>query len=350
MYRSTFYLITLFLGVCVVPSVQATELDILRFPALGDSQGKVVLVAGDEEYRSEESMPMLAKILSVRHGYDCTVLFSMSQDGRYIDPNNSSGIVGWEALDDADLMIIGTRFRKPNEAQAAHITKFINDGKPVIGIRTATHAFNGKGSFGGDISYGAFGRKILGEQWVSHHGGHKRQGARGVAVDATKGHPILNSVNDVFAPSDVYGVTHLTDADTILLRAAVTETLDPQSANIQGPKNDPMQPFAWLHPYQSPSGTKGQSFCTTAGASLDLVNDDLRRMLVNAVYFLTDKTVPEKADVRFVDPFYPSFFGFIREKGYWEKLNVQPSDFGMGKSPHYQDPQGSPQWAFRDQP
>lgn len=332
------------------PMVKAADLDLLRFPASGDSKGSIVLVAGDEEYRSEESMPMLAKVLSVRHGFDCTVLFAMSADGQYIDPNNQSGIVGWETLGAADLMIIGTRFRKPSESQAEHITKFINDGKPVIGIRTATHAFNGKGSFGGDVSYGAFGRKILGEQWVNHHGGHKRQGARAVSVDSAKDHPILNSVNDIFAPSDVYGVKHLTAADTILLRAAVTETLDPKSPNIAGPKNDPMQALAWLHPYQSPQGTKGQSFCTTAGASVDLVNDDLRRLLVNAVYFLTGKTVPKQADVSFVDPFYPSFYGFIREEGYWAKVNLQPADFGLGKTPHLKDPQGSPEWPFRDRP
>ncbi|MCA9135793.1 MAG: ThuA domain-containing protein [Planctomycetales bacterium] len=331
-------------------SAVAADSSVLHFSAKEPANGKVVLVAGDEEYRSEESMPMLAKILSVHHGFDCTVLFSMSEDGTYVDPNHSAGIVGWEALDDADLMIIGTRFRTPSESQAAHITRFIDAGKPLIGIRTATHAFNGKGSFGGDVTYGSFGRKILGEQWVSHHGQHKRQGARGVLVDGTKNHPILNSVTDVFAPSDVYGVTHLTDDDTILLRAAVTESLDPKSANIDGAKNDPMQPFAWLHHYVSPNGTKGQSFCTTAGASVDLVNEDLRRMIVNAVYFLTEKPVPEKADVSFVDPFYRTFFGFINDKEYWANLGIRPTDFAIGKSPHYPDPKGSPEWPFRDRP
>jgi type 1 glutamine amidotransferase len=350
MYRRTLLSTTLLFGVLAVPVAQAAGSGVLRFPASGDSQGKIVLVSGDEEYRSEESMPMLAKILSIKHGYDCAVLFAMSQDGQYIDPNNQSGIVGWNELDDADLMIIGTRFRTPSESQAAHITKFINAGKPVIGIRTATHAFNGKGTFGGEVTYGAFGRKILGEQWVNHHGGHKRQGARGVLVDASKDHPILRSVKNVFAPSDVYGVTHLTDADTILMRAAVTETLNPKSPNIEGPKNDPMQPFVWLHSYVSPDGTEGQSFCTTAGASVDLVNEDLRRMLVNAVYFLLDRPVPEKADVDYVDPFYPTFFGFITDDSYYPNLNLQPSDFALGKAPSRDDPQGSPEWSFRDRP
>ena len=65
----------------------------------------------------------------------------------------------------------------------------------------------------------------------------------------------------MFAPSDVYGVRHLTDQDTILLRGAVTKTMDPKSENVEGKKNDPMQALAWLHPYVAPDGkTKGEAF------------------------------------------------------------------------------------------
>ncbi|TWT64855.1 ThuA domain-containing protein [Allorhodopirellula solitaria] len=310
--------------------------------------GDIVLVSGDEEYRSEESMPMLAKILSQHHGFRCTVVFSHSEDGSYIDPNNPTGLRGLEALDDADLMIIATRFRTPGEDEAEHITQFLNDGKPVIGMRTATHAFTGKGSFGDKIPFGKWGRQILGEQWVNHHGGHKRQGARGVIEDANAEHPILNSVADVFAPSDVYGVTHLTDKDQILLRAAVTESLDPDSENVDGEKNDPMQPFAWLHPYEAPNGSEGRSFATTAGASVDLVSEDLRRMIVNAAFYLTGHDVPAKANVDFVDPYHPAFYGFIREKNFWKNADLQPSDFGLGQSTDMPDPPGSPEWPYRD--
>jgi hypothetical protein len=316
-------------------------------PPSGTENGKhVVLVAGDEEYRTEESMPMLGKILSQRHGFKCTVVFSYSADGSYIDPNHQQGLRGLSALDSADLMLIGTRFRQPIAEEAAHVTKFLNDGKPVIGIRTATHAFNGAGSFG-DISFGTFGLKVLGEQWVSHHGGHKREGARGHIQKKFASHAILQGVKDVFAPSDVYGVVHLTEADQILMRASVTENLDPSSKDVQGPKNDPMQPFAWLHSYEAPNGKQGQSFCTTGGASVDLVNEDLRRMLVNATYHLTGLDVPAMAKVDFVDPFYPSFYGFINTADYWKKADMQPEDYGLGKSPSLPDPKGSPSWPFR---
>jgi len=321
----------------------------LKAPHASDSTKHIVLVAGDEEYRTEESMPMLAKILSQYHDFNCTVLFSFGpDDADYIDPNNQKGLRGLETLNDADLMLIGTRFRQPSAEQARQITAFLNSGKPVIGIRTATHAFNGAGAFG-DISYGEFGLKVLGEQWVSHHGRHKREGARGVIEEANAGHPVLSGVKDVFAPSDVYGVVHLTDADQILLRGAITETLDPKSPILtDDPRNSPMQPLAWLHDYTTPDGKgTGKSFCTTAGASVDLVNEDLRRMIVNAAIFLTGGDVPESAKVDFVDPFYPSFYGFINAKTYWSDANRKPEDYGLGKTPSMPDPPGSPEWPFR---
>jgi putative heme-binding domain-containing protein len=307
----------------------------------------IVLVSGDEEYRTEESMPMLAKILSQKHGFRCTVLFAMAAEGDYIDPNASSGIRGWDSLADADLMIIGTRFRKPSASDAKHIAEFLNAGKPVIGIRTATHAFNGDGDIGG-LKYSDWGLKILGETWVSHHGHHKVEGARAVVEPGKEQHPILRSVGAFFAPSDVYGVIHLTDADEILQRGAVTASLDPNSPNLDDKRNQPMQPLSWLHTYTSPDGKKkGKSFCTTAGASVDFVDENLRRLIVNASYHLTGREVPVEADVVYVDPFYPSFYGFITDPNHFKLLNLKPEDFALGKSPHYPDPKGSPAWPFR---
>ena len=165
---------------------------------------------------------------------------------------------------------------------------------------------------------------------------------------ANAAHPVLNSVRDAFGPSDVYGVKHLTDADTVLLRGAVTRSLDPKSEIIVGGKNDPMQALAWMHPYTAPNGKKGNSFCTTAGASCDLVSEDMRRIVVNAAYHLVGLKVPKKADVKFVDPFHPSFYGFIRDKNHWPGLDMQAEDYGLGMHPQQPDPKGSPKWPFRD--
>jgi hypothetical protein len=77
----------------------------------GPGQGKhIVFLAGDEEYRSEEGLPMLAKVLSQRHGFKCTVLFPIDPDGT-INPNNKASLPGAEALDSADAVVMLLRFR-----------------------------------------------------------------------------------------------------------------------------------------------------------------------------------------------------------------------------------------------
>lgn len=339
------------LGLLCIGNLTRAADDRLVFAPHAPNGRHVVLIAGDEEYRSEETMPMLGKLLA-RHGFRCTVLFSFGPHGAdYIDPNHQAGLRGIAVLQRADLVILGTRFRRPDKSAAAHITEYLEAGKPWIGLRTATHAFRGDETFGGTLKYSDFGLKILGEQWVRHHGQHQVQGTRSVVEPAGAAHPILQGVGEIFAPTDVYGVEHLTRNDRILLRAAVTESLQPSSPNVQGEQNDPLQPLAWLHPYVSPSGTaRGTSFCTTAGASVDFVDPDLRRLVVNACFFLTGQKVPAQADVQFVDPFYPSFYGFIRDADYWRRADKRPADYALSTSSHMPDPPGSPSWDFRPRP
>ncbi len=107
-----------------------------------DKAKKVVLVSGDEEYRSEEALPMLAKILSEQHGFDCVVLFAINPETVTVDPNYGRNIPGLHHLDDADAMVIFTRFRDLPVWQMKHIDAFCKRGGSIIGLRTATHAFN----------------------------------------------------------------------------------------------------------------------------------------------------------------------------------------------------------------
>lgn len=322
----------------------ALAADWLHLPAKeGTANGKkIVLVSGDEEYRTEETCPMLAKILSQKHGFDCTVLFAINPDGGYIDSNYQKNIPGTEALDSADLLIIGTRFRQLPDDQIAHFAKFLDAGKPVIGFRTATHAFSG-GAKTGEFKWAEFGLKILGEKWVSHHGAHKKEGTRSSVVTSNGSHDVLKSVGEIFATTDVYGIANLDETTaTILLRGIVTESLDPSSKAVAGKKNDPMMPLAWLREYTAPNGTKkGQAFCTTLGASVDFADEDLRRMVVNAAYVLTGLKVPTKAAVEFVDKFEPSFYSGLGSDVY-KKLNRKPADYALGKSPATGEPMALP--------
>ncbi len=331
MKRTLFLALSLALFV-VHPSFSA---DWLHLPAKeGTANGKkVVLISGDEEYRSEESCPMLAKLLSQKYGYDCTVLFSINPDGGYIDSNYQKNIPGTAALDSADLLIIGTRFRQLPDEQLAPIAAFLNAGKPVIGFRTATHAFSGSAKTG-DFKWSDFGFNILGERWVNHHGAHNKEGTRSVIEAAHKGNEILRGVGEIFGFTDVYGIKNLDEkAATILLRGAVTESLSGASKNLTGPKNAPMMPLAWLREYMAPNGTtKGKAFCTTLGASVDFGNENLRRLIINAALYLTAQKVPAKADVTPVDKFEPTYYGNLKGD-YYKKLNRKPEDFALGKSP-----------------
>lgn len=306
----------------------------LEFPATdGPGKGKhIVLVSGDEEYRSEETNPMLAKILSVHHGFKTTVLFAIDADTGIIHPNNQTNIPGLEVLADADLVIVNLRFRKLPDDQLQHFADYVNSGKPLIGLRTATHAFNTK-SRAADFEWNKFGLDFLGERWVAHHGKHKVEGARGVFVEANRKNSVLNGVDDIFAPSDVYTVKNLDESKaTVLVRAAVTETLAPDSKILaDDPRNNPMQAAIWLRKYTAPGGKNGMALTTTMGASVDFKSAGLRRVIVNGVYKLTGLDVPEKANVKFVDPFQPTFFG-VNPTEYWQEIALKPEDFALGKS------------------
>ena len=143
----------------------------------GPGQGKhIVFVTGDDEYRSEEGMPMLAKILSVRHGFKCTVLFAVDPKTGVIKPDHQTNIPGLEALDSADLMVLFLRFRELPDKQMKHIVDFTHSGKPIIGLRTATHAFNysrNKNSkfrpltFNSGKPRGGWGGLVLGDTWLN---------------------------------------------------------------------------------------------------------------------------------------------------------------------------------------
>ncbi len=303
-------------------------------PAPGANNGRhVVFLTGDEEYRSEEGLPMLAKILSQRHGFKCTVLFPLDADGT-INPDNQKSLPGAEALDPADAVVMLLRFRQWPEEQLQHFVEAVNRGVPIIGLRTSTHAFTGAANkpFGGD-----FGKNVLGERWVNHWGRHKSEATRGVVEAAAKDDVLFRGVGEVFGSSDVYEAYPPADAK-ILLRGAVLKGMMPDSAPADYRKtrstdkeeqgvNDPMMPIAWTREVKNAAGKTNRILCTTMGAATDLLDEDLRRLVVNGVFWGLGIEVPTKADVALVDPYEPSMYGF---KGY--RKGLKPDDLALGKT------------------
>src|SRR5262249_43781847 len=170
----------------------------------GPGKGKhLVLISGDQEYRSEETIPQLAKILATRHGFKCTVLFTVDKDGT-INPTVNN-VPGLEALKTVDLMVIFTRFLNLPDDQMQHIADYLAAGKPVVGLRTSTHAFNipagqkfSRFSYNsGDKDYRqGFGKQVLGETWVNHHGQHGKEGTRVRSTEAGAKPPSLTAIKD----------------------------------------------------------------------------------------------------------------------------------------------------------
>ncbi|WP_395740853.1 hypothetical protein [Prosthecobacter sp.] len=327
----------------VLSLLAATSLcaaDHVVYEPAGAPKGKhIVLLSGDEEYRSEEAMPMLGKLLSQRHGFKCTVLFSVGADG-VIDPTAGGSLSHPEALDSADAIVMLLRFRHWDEATSKKFEAAVNRGVPIVALRTSTHAFSGyakdspfaKWNFNND---GGWGRKVLGETWVSHWGRHKVEATKGIIEAANASLPVLRGVSDLFANTDVYEAAPPADA-TILVRGQILQgmTADTPPASykkatagkVEQEVNTPMMPVAWLRVVKNDAGTTNKVLASTMGAATDLENEGLRRLVVNGVFWGLGMEVPEKADVRIVGEYKPTMYGF----GGFQK-GLRPEGFELAK-------------------
>jgi type 1 glutamine amidotransferase len=297
----------------------AFSADWLTIPGgTGPGKGKrVVLISGDEEYRSEQALPQLARILATRHGFDCTVLFAIDPKDGTINPDRNDNIPGLDALDKADLMVLFTRFRNLPDAQMKHIVDYVESGRPIVAIRTATHAFNltpgstyARWSWNSKEWDGGFGRQMLGETWVAHHGKHKMQSTRGIIAAGQERNPILRGIGNgaIWAPTDVYEVRlPLPEGTTTLVLGQVVEGMKESDAAAEGVVNDPMMPVAWTRSYRG-----ARVFTTTMGSAEDLLNEAFRRLLVNACYWAVglEGRIDVRSSVGLVGEYEPLAFGF----------------------------------------
>lgn len=324
-------------------SPKPTDEPWLTFPG-GDGAGKgrnVVLIAGDQEYRSEEALPQLARILAKRHGFNCTVLFCIDPADGTINPTINN-VPGLEKLRTADLVVLFARFLDLPNDQMKPILDYVESGKPLVALRTSTHAFNLTGPTYARWSWksaepgweGGFGRRVLGETWVAHHGDHGKEGTRGIIAPGQDGHPILKGIEpgSIYGPTDVYTVRVPLPGDSVpLVLGEVTETLAPDSPPVAA-KNAPMMPVAWTRTYTGASGKPARVFTTTMGASQDLSYEGTRRMLVNAVYWALgmEGQIAARSDVAFVGDYKPTPFRFKKSEDW--KPGVKPADLARSRN------------------
>ncbi len=305
----------------------------------GPGHGKhIVFIAGDDgEYHSEEALPQLAKILAVRHGFKCTVLFPLDPDGT-IDPHQNKDLRGLKVLKSADLLVLFMRWRDLPDNQMKMLVDYIQSGRPILAIRTGTHPFQlttsktyAEYSWNSTVPgwEGGFGRKVLGETWVAHHGAHGKQSTRAFFAPDAANSPILRGITSgqIWVPTEVYEVRlPMKSSCHPLLLGEVLSGLSPNDPPVAGKLNNPMIPVAWTNHFTGDRGKTARIFVSTMGAADDLESAGLRRLLVNATYWtlgLEDKITP-RLDVSLVGEYHPHAYTSEQyTKG------VKPSDLAL---------------------
>ena len=264
--------ITLAIGVTGVVVTATSWFDVL-------AQGRaphVVFVTGDDEYRSEITMPMIAAILAKDYGMRTSVAVSKPI------PQTKTNIEGLEALATADLMVMFTRFRALPDDQLARITTYVDAGKPIVGLRTSTHAFLYPAGSPHATLNDSFGRDVFGQKWITHHG---NRSSTSVTVNrAQAGHPILHGVTPFMARSWLYHVLPLNGPATVLLEG---DSINSQQA-AKAEQYPPHQPVAWTREHKG-----ARVFFTTLGHPADFSQESMRRVLVNGILWALGKDVPQ---------------------------------------------------------
>ncbi len=300
----------------------------------GPGKGKhIVFLSGDHEYRSEETLPALARILAKNQGFKCTVLFNVDAKSGTIVPGNSNS-PGLEALATADLAVVFLRFQDFPAEQMKYVAAYLDRGGPVIGLRTATHAFQipATGEFKkyswnykGDDYVGGFGHQVLGQSWVGHYGKNHTQGTRIDIIASAASHPILRGVKEIWAHEGGY-VGKPTDGEILTM----AQPLNGMTRESPADSTKPPMPSEWTRTYKSASGKIGRVFTTLYGVPENLLNDGYRRMMVNATFWAVGLETAIKPDlnVALVGPYKPSTFGNNRYIA-----AVKPSDYAGFDSP-----------------
>lgn len=291
----------------------------------GAAPGKgkhVLFVVGDQEYRSEESMPALARILAERHGFKCTVLLPVNRQTGEVDFMVQDNIPGLEALRTADLMVLFARFLELPDEQMKEIVDYTNSGRPIVALRTSTHAFNyqkrkdspyAKYSYRSKEFEGGYGRQVLGETWINHYGAHQKESTRGLVAAGMEKHPILRGVKDVWGESDVYSITTLSGDSKPLLMGQVLRGMQPSSPPNPDKK---LTPVAWVKSYTGESGKTARIFTTTMGHPADFKNQGFCRLVVNACYWALgmEKRIAANSNVEFAGPYNPTPVGLRKRQ------------------------------------
>lgn len=235
----------LYLGLIVLLSLWT-----VRGSGEGKGVPRIVLISGEYEYFSSNSLPAFAKFLETNYHFQCT----------YLERRTNDDIPGLQALDKADLAIFFIRRMTLPEDQLGRIKKYVASGKPLIGLRTASHAFE---------NWKEWDHEVLGGNYHMHHGNTLHTTVR--INPEIANHPILKNVAPQFeTDGSLYKTSPLTNNTTVLLIGSV--------------EGQPPEPVAWTHDYKG-----GRVFYAALGHPHDFENPPFRNLLVNAINWCLER-------------------------------------------------------------
>lgn len=253
----------------------------------GAKKAHVVFVTGDDEYRSEITMPFIAELLERQKSkaFKCTVLYAVDPSTGQRNPKHQKHVEGLEALKTADLAVFFLRFRALPDDQLKMILDYVHSGRPIVGLRTSTHALRYRRGHKNAKWNDRFGMEVFGQKWITHHG-HKST-TDVYAIKDKEDHPILRGIyattSPIHASSWLYHVAPLVgDCEPLMIGKALN------SNKVDRQEKFPLtQPVAWTKTYKG-----AKVFFTTLGHAKDFEDDSIRRLVINGIHWALGMDVP----------------------------------------------------------
>ncbi len=209
---------------------------------------KIVMLSWSLEYKSDASLKVLKDYLEKRYDVHCTILSQQKKDE----------LPGLEVLDDCDVLIPFMRRSMIKGEQLERVKKYCLAGKPVVGVRTACHAFQ---------NWLALDKEVFGGNYKGHYG--KEEPCRITVDPKGKGHPILAGVMLTETHGSLYRNAGLAEDTQVLLHGTIP---------------DHTEPVAWTRIYK-----KGRIFNTSLGHPDDFANEGFLRMMANAIFWVSGR-------------------------------------------------------------
>jgi len=229
----------------------------------------VVFISAESEYGADESLPEFANELKMNYGLSCEII----QGGTDRNSKERDYIVGMESLMNADLVLLFVRRRAFPAQQMKYFHDYLDRGKPLIALRTSSHAFDTRGEHpDGHVEWRNFDPEVLGGNYNGHYGSGPK--CTVTVAEGAKGNSILDGVQVPFTSiGSLYKASPLTKSTKMLLIGTI-------------PGEEP-EPVAWTNLYR-----KSRVFYTSLGNVDDFKNPQFRQLLINAVFWAMDKPVP----------------------------------------------------------